>query len=155
VTEHWFYHLQQSPLEQILPEILEKTYAKGWRTLVKVGPLRGEAVGEMQRLDEFLWTYRQDAFLPHGRDDEPLADQQPICLSTDALSPANADVVVLIAGAEMDDVSKTVRCITMLDGADDNDRKIARTRWKAAKDAGVKTAYWRQDDHGKWIKPDL
>lgn len=155
MTEHWFYHLQQSPLEQVLPDILEKTYAKGWKTLVKIGPLRGDATAELQRLDEYLWTYRQDMFLPHGRDDEPLADQQPICLSTDRLSPEDAQVVILVAGAEMDGLDSTIRCITMLDGASEEDRAIARGRWKKAKADGLKTAYWQQNDHGKWVQPDL
>ena len=28
MTEHWFYHLQQSSIEQVLPDILEKTYGQ-------------------------------------------------------------------------------------------------------------------------------
>ena len=155
MTEFWFYHMQQSPLEQVLPDILEKTTAKGWRSVAKIGPLRGDETAEMKRLDEFLWTYRKDAFLPHGRDDEPLADRHPIRLSTDAISVENADVVLLMNGAEMDDVQGAIRCITLLDGADEQDRKIARARWKKAKDDGHKTAYWRQNDHGKWVQPDL
>jgi len=147
--------MQQSPLEQVLPDILEKTNAKGWRSLVKIGALNGDPDAEMRRLDEFLWTYRKDAFLPHGRDDEPLADQQPICLTTDAKAAENADVVLLCSGAEIDNVDGVVRCITFIDGADEQDRKIARARWKKAKDVGLKTAYWRQNDHGKWVQPEL
>lgn len=155
MVEHWFYHMQQSPLEQVLPDILEKTYVKGWKTAVKIGDLNGDAKSELKRLDEFLWMYRKDSFLPHGREDEPQADMHPICLSTDRQAAEDADVVLLVAGAEMADVSGAVRCITLLDGASDQDRNIARARWKKAKDDGLKTAYWKQNDHGKWIQPDL
>ena len=155
MVEHWFYHMQQSPLEQVLPDILEKTYAKGWKTIVKIGDLRGDPAAEMARLDEYLWNYRKDSFLPHGRDDEPLSEFHPVCLSTDRVAADDAEIVVLVAGADMNDVSTSVRCITLLDGASDQDRAIARARWKKAKDDGLETAYWKQNDHGKWIKPDL
>ena len=155
MVEHWFYHMQQSPLEQVLPDILEKTYAKGWRTAVKIGGLNGTPQSELKRLDEFLWVYRKDSFLPHGREDEPMADQHPISLSIDRKSSENADVVVLVTGADMSDVSDSVRCITLLDGTNDQDRQIARARWTKAKDDGLKTAYWKQNDHGKWVQPEL
>jgi len=155
MTAYWFYHMQQSPLEQVLPDILEKISAKGWKCLTKFGNLNGDPTDEMKRWDDYLWSYRKDAFLPHGRDDEPLADRHPLCLTTDADSAGANDIVILVHGAEMKDVAGTVRCITFLDGANEQDRKIARTRWKNAKDAGHETSYWRQDDHGKWVQPDL
>ena len=155
MTEHWFYHLQQSSLEQVLPDILEKTYAKPWRTLVKVGPCLGELNEKLKRLDRFLWTYKQDGFLPHGRDDEPMAAEHPICMSVDVNTAAGYDVAVLIGGAELGDVGGVQRCITILDGGDAQDRATARARWKQAKEDGLTTAYWKQDDYGKWMKPDL
>lgn len=154
-VEHWFYHLQQSALEAVLPDILEKTQAKGWRVLVKVGPCNGDAEAEMLRLDKFLWTYKQDAFLPHGRDDEPQADAHPILLSCSCEIAANVDAVILVAGAEMQDVATAKRCITILDGRNGEDRAVARKRWKLVQDAGHKAAYWQQNDHGRWVQPDL
>ncbi|MBL4766244.1 MAG: DNA polymerase III subunit chi [Rhodobacteraceae bacterium] len=153
MVEHWFYHLEQSALDQILPDILEKTHAKGWRAIVKIGPLLGDPKDELTRLDEFLWTYKKDSFLPHGRDDEPMAGNQPVLLSTDCQSAGEADAVILIGGAELNDLDGVSRCITILDGADEQDKAVARTRWKLAKDAGLSTAYWKQDDYGKWEQP--
>lgn len=154
-VEHWFYHLQQSALEAVLPDILEKTLAKGWRALVKVGPCNGGAEAEMQRLDKFLWTYKQDGFLPHGRDDEPMADAHPILLSCSSEKSENVDAVILVAGAEMQDVASAKRCITILDARNADDRAVARKRWKLVKDAGHKTAYWQQNDHGRWVQPNM
>ncbi len=152
-VEHWFYHLQYGTLEAVLPDILEKTRAKGWRALVKVGPCHGEPFAEMARLDTFLWTYRQDAFLPHGRDDEPLAEHQPVLLTTACETAQGVEVVVLVGGAEMQDVSAAQRCITILDGRNEQDRAVARKRWKQVKDKGLLGVYWQQDDHGRWVKP--
>ncbi len=153
MVEHWFYHLEQSSLEQILPDILEKTAAKKWRALVKIGPLLGEEKAELKRLDEHLWSYKNGSFLPHGRDDEPLAEHHPVLLSTQCQSAGDADVVIMVGGAQMEDVSTAKRCITILNGASEEDKLIARERWKDAKQSGLTTAYWRQDDYGKWEQP--
>ena len=64
-TEYWFYHLEASTLEGVLPNLLEKTRDRGWRSLVVLDAAR---VGD---IDDHLWTYRDESFLPHGRDDEP------------------------------------------------------------------------------------
>ncbi len=33
--EVWFYHLERASLDQVLPELLEKTLARDWRALVR------------------------------------------------------------------------------------------------------------------------
>ena len=33
--EVWFYHLERSGLDQVLPDLLERTLARGWRALVR------------------------------------------------------------------------------------------------------------------------
>ena len=33
--EVWFYHLERTSLDQALPELLEKTLARGWKALVR------------------------------------------------------------------------------------------------------------------------
>jgi DNA polymerase-3 subunit chi len=61
MTEIWFYHLETQPLERALPVLLEKTLERGWRAVVETSS-RERATA----LDTMLWTYRDDAFLPHG-----------------------------------------------------------------------------------------
>ncbi len=155
MVAYWFYHLEHSSLEAILPDILEKIRQRGWRALLKVGSCHGSAQAEAARIDTYLWTYRQNSFLPHGRDDQPFADRQPLLISTDAKTVDNREVVVLVNGAEIEDVASARRCITILDGRNGQDRQIARQRWKNAKTAGFETAYWKQDEHGRWIQPDI
>ena len=37
MTEAVFYHLLRKPLEKALPELLEKSYERGWRVVVQAG----------------------------------------------------------------------------------------------------------------------
>ena len=143
--EHWFYHLEQTSLEAALPTLLEKSLANDWRAVI-----RFDNAGAMRAMDGYLWTYKDDSFLPHGTDEKPWADAHPILLTCE--DSATADVIFLIGSAQPGDTSKASRCITMVDSRDDAGRAAARERWKAAKDAGGSVSYWRQDDRGSWKK---
>lgn len=144
--EYWFYHLEASTLEAVLPDLLEKTLAKGWRALVK---LPQEKLAEM---DQFLWTFRDEAFLPHGRDDEPKADQQPILLSAALDSVKDFDAAFLIDGAELSDVSGLSRVMVMINGRSEADIARERGRWKTLKEAGANLTYFQQNARGGWDK---
>ena len=71
--EVWFYHLERSGLDQVLPELLERTLARGWKAIV-----RSREADRVEHLDGWLWSYRDESFLPHGPSDEPQAARQPI-----------------------------------------------------------------------------
>lgn len=146
MTEYWFYHLEASPLEAVLPDLLEKTRTRGWRALVCLPESR------LSDMDTFLWTYQDASFLPHGRDDEPQSDQQPIMLSSTAKTSAGIDCVFLIDGAELDIDEKTERCIVMINGRSESDVQQSRQLWKRLKDKGENLSYWQQTERGGWEK---
>jgi DNA polymerase-3 subunit chi len=148
-AEVWFYHLERTPLERALPELLEKTLARGWRALVRTGDL-----ARMEPLDTILWTYRDDSFLPHGRADAPDADRQPVLLTTEAENANEADVLFLIDGAEPGELDGYKRCVLMFDGRDEGELAAARARWAAFRRAGLELSYWKQEPSG-WTKQDL
>jgi DNA polymerase-3 subunit chi len=143
----WFYHLERSSLDQALPELLEKTLARGWRALV-----RSTARERVEHLDGWLWSYRDDSFLPHGTGQEPAAERQPILITTDMESLNGANALFLIDGAEPGDVTGYERCVLMFDGRDEMALASARRRWSAFKAAGASVSYWRQGEAGGWRK---
>jgi len=144
--EYWFYHLEHTSLESALPTLLEKSLANDWRVRVQFGESAA-----MAHMDRYLWTYKEDSFLPHGREDQPGAEDHPIVLSATP-APANADVVFLIGAAQAGQMDGVKRCITMVDSRNEDSRMAARSRWKDAKDNGADVSYWQQDDRGKWAK---
>ena len=144
--EVWFYHLERTALDQALPGLLEKTLGRGWRALVKT-PSRERA----DQLDQSLWTWRDDSFLPHGLDSEPMADRQPILLTTGDANANAAHAVFLLDDAEPGSLDGYERCIILFDGRDDAAVKAARGRWKTLKDGGHPVSYWQEEDGG-WQK---
>ncbi len=143
----WFYHLERTSLDQALPELLEKTLARGWKALV-----RSTARERVEHLDGWLWSYRDDAFLPHGVADEPMAERQPILITTAMDNLNGADALFLIDGAEAGDVSAYERCVLLFDGRDEAATAAARGRWSGFKQAGAAVSYWRQGENGAWRK---
>ena len=81
-----FYHLTQVPLERALPSIAERVFANGEKLAIVA-----EDEMLLARLDEALWTYRADSFLPHGRSGE-----QPVLLcSPDAANAAQENIALV------------------------------------------------------------
>ncbi len=145
--EVWFYHLERTALDQALPELLEKTLAKGWRAQV-----RSAEPDRIEHLDGWLWTWRDDAFLPHGLAGEPMAERQPVLLGTGGENLNQAQALFLIDGAEPPDLAGYARCILLFDGRDEAAVAAARGRWKTFKGQGLPVSYWREGAERGWEK---
>jgi DNA polymerase-3 subunit chi len=145
MAELWFYHLERSELERALPPLLEKCLQRGWRALI-----RGGAPERLEVLDDTIWTYRDESFLPHAREGDPA--RHPIWLTAEGGNPNGAQVLFLIDGAEPGDLSAFERACLVFDGRDQAALESARLRWKAAKEAGIVASYWRESAAGKWEK---
>ena len=145
--EVWFYHLEQTSLDQALPELLQKTLAKGWRALV-----RTPDPDRIEHLDGWLWSFRDDSFLAHGLAGEPLADRQPVLLSSSDENPKGAHALFLIDDAEPGEIDGYERCLILFDGRDETAVESARRRWTDLKAAGHPVSYWRQSTEGRWDK---
>lgn len=146
-AEIWFYHLERSSLDQVLPELLEKTLGRGWRALVHV-----RDKGLRDAVDERLWTWKADSFLPHGQANDERQASQPILLS-DSLDNANgAQALFVVDGGELGDIAGYERCLVIFDGRDDAAVTRAREQWKQVKAGGNEASYWRQTEEGGWSR---
>lgn len=147
MTEVLFYHLQNAPLERVLPKLLERSLERGWKAVVKAGgPERLDAINNV------LWTYSDDSFLPHGtREDGPPA-LMPVYLTVEDDNPNEANVLFLVDGAEPVALGDYERCVLMFDGRDEAAVAAAREHWKTIKAEGHDATYWQQSSEGRWEK---
>ncbi|HYE27214.1 MAG TPA: DNA polymerase III subunit chi [Allosphingosinicella sp.] len=136
-----FYHLTVSPLERVLPSIAEKVLAGGGRLLVVAEP------GLLARLDEQLWSYAKDSFLPHGRE---RAESQPVLLSSEPEAANGAANIALADGRWRDEALGFARAFYFFDN---DGRDAAREAWKSLTvRPDVEARYWKQDERGKWVQ---
>lgn len=145
--EYWFYHLEASTLKGVLPDLLSKTLSKGWRALVRL-----PNGADLTDWDDYLWTYQDSSFLPHGREDQGRSDQQPILLANTTDTADGFDAVFLIDGADVATVAGVSRVMVMIDGRSQEAVARERGRWKTLKDSGAPMSYWQQTSNGGWEK---
>lgn len=141
----YFYHLEHQTLERVLPSLLEKTLARGWRAVVQAG-----SEDRLEALDMALWTYADDSFLAHGTARIGSASLQPIYLTLGSENPNGAGVRFLVDGAEAQEFAGAERFVYVFDGHDVEALASARGQWSAAKAAGCAVAYWQQSPNGRW-----
>ena len=151
MTEIWFYHLQRASLDEVLPGLLERALQRGWRAVVQ-----GASEERIGALDEHLWTYSDDSFLPHGGAREGDPERQPVFLTTGPENPNGAKVRFLIEGAEAAPVlardGSYERLMLVFDGNDPEALAAARQQWADLKTGGHALSYWQQSAEGRWEK---
>jgi len=147
MTEVLFYHLENRKLEQVLPGLLERSLERGWLVVVQTSlPERVEA------LNNLLWSWRDDSFLPHGAEGDGNEGRQPVWLTWGDDSPNNANIRFLVDGAVAATLNGLDRAVYLFNGGDDTERSSARAEWKTAVEAGHDVTYWRQTPEGRWEK---
>ncbi|PRX34992.1 DNA polymerase III, chi subunit [Meinhardsimonia xiamenensis] len=144
--EAYFYHLTRSPLEAVLPMLLEKALAQGWRVAV-----RGTDPARMAWLDERLWLGPEEGFLPHGLAGGAHDAAQPVLLTVDAALPNAAACLMAVDGAEVtaEEVKRLERVCVLFDAGEEAALARARAQWRALTAAGCKARYWSEES-GRW-----
>jgi DNA polymerase-3 subunit chi len=146
VTEVLFYHLQGQPPDRVLPTLIERSLERGWRIVVQAA-----SDERVDALDAHFWTYRDDAFLPHGTARDGDAPEQPVLLTTGDHNPNAANIRFLVDGVPLPaDAAAYHRIVLLFDGDDADAVAQARLRWSEAKAAGFDLTYWQTDEQGRW-----
>ena len=148
MTEFLFYHLERQPVERVLPALIEKSLARGWRVVVQAA-----SEERIEALDAHLWTFRDDSFLAHGTWREAEASAQPVLLTLDGDNPNGAAVRFLLDGAPPPaDASAYRRIVLLFDGGDADAVAAARAHWSEGRAKGLDVTWWQADAQGRWSR---
>ncbi len=141
-----FYHLLTTPLERALPKLVEKACGQGMRVLIHGTSEQCEA------LDRALWVNDPDSFIPHGSDNSPNPERQPVYLTRSMDNANKAQILMIADGATCEEQETYERICDIFDGGDEQAVAAARERWKAYADQGLPLTYIRQKEGGGWEK---
>jgi DNA polymerase III subunit chi len=144
-VEVLFYHLQGQSLEQTLPQLLERSLQRGWKAVV-----RASSAERLKALDDHLWTFSDESFLPHGLQDDAQAGSFPVVLSLGDARLNDADVCFAVDGAELPGTDGWTRAVLIFDGGDADALASARRQWKLVQARGLAATYWQQSPDGRW-----
>ncbi len=139
-----FYHLDAVPVERVLPRIAERVLADGGRLLVVTADRAHATV-----LDEALWSYRPDSFLPHGLAGGEADAAQPVLIALEPVATNHARHVALADGVWREAALDYDRAFHLFD---ETQAEAARRAWRALGGVdGLTRNFWRQQD-GRWAK---
>ena len=151
LTEILFYHLERRSLDDVLPGLIERTRQRGQRALI-----RAESAERAQAIDNLLWTWSEESFLPHAQAGDGDSAAQPVLITTEDGNANRAQVLFLVGGAMpmswQGEPAAFARIVILFDGRDASQLSAARAAWTAARDTGLEATYWKQSAGGKWEK---
>lgn len=145
MTEISFYHLTSTPLESALPKLLEKSLQAGFRSVVLL-----ESEDYVESMNNLLWTYDPNSFLPHGSQRDSNPNLQPVYLTCTKENPNNAALLLVTTGEVYTEEQNFARVLDIFDGRNTKQVTQARTRWKHYKEAGHILKYLKQSETGAW-----
>jgi DNA polymerase-3 subunit chi len=152
MTEIRFFHLEQTTPERALPALVQDAYANRLKVIIEVPD-----DDLLNILDERLWTFAEESFLPHAIVNDGAPSRQPILLTAESYNGNGAEVRFLLGGAKAGSslaASRTAyaRIVILFNGSDEQEVAAARAQWAELKAAGRNITYWRQDAGGVWEK---
>ena len=110
--------------------LAEKAWRRGHRVHVQV-----ESGEDAARLDDLLWTWRQDSFVPHARLDPAAADPPPVTIGAPPQIPPSPDVVINL-GERIPSFAERCRRLAEIVGPDPGSKASGRERYREYRDRG-------------------
>lgn len=148
MAEVLFYHLERRSLDDVLPGLVERTLARGQRALI-----RADSAERAQAIDNLLWTWSEESFVPHAQAGDGEAAAQPVLITVEEGNANGAQVLFLVGGAMPISFEESFeRVVILFDGRDASQLLAARAAWTEARNSGCEATYWKQSAAGKWEK---
>lgn len=126
--------------------MVARSLERDWRVIV-----RADSDERSEALSTLLWTFSEEAFVPHGTKADGNARLQPVWLTPDDDNPNQASVIFFVDSLPGEQVDGFERVVILFNGSDAVAVDRAREKWKWAKAAGHEISYWQQDESGRWL----
>ena len=129
-----FYVLQeQSPggRFKLACRIVEKAYRLGHRVYVRTGNSDDTNV-----LDDLLWTFSQNSFVPHQLSTERDSRESPVVIGENPPAAEDTDVVISVADDPVSDFTAYPRIVEIV-GFEDGEKASGRNRFRYYRERGV------------------
>lgn len=117
--------------------LAEKAYRSGHRVYIQTATAQDDTV-----LDELLWTFKQNSFVPHARWQGDGQLEVPVTIGHRPPPPACTDVLINLAEPIPDAYERFARIVEIVD-AEASCRDAGRRRYRFYRDRGYAPATHR------------
>jgi len=134
VTRVEFYSNAESRL-QAACQLIARAFQQGLRVVVYAPE---ESAG--RTIDRLLWTFQATGFIPHCTAHQPIAPETPVVISAGDEDLAHHQVMLNLHDESPPTFSRFERLIEVV-GRDEEDRKLARSRYRHYRDRGYEIVH--------------
>jgi len=133
VPEVHFYHNHPDPLAAAC-QLVGRAYQKDRKVL-----LIAADPAQSRGLDQALWTYAQQSFIPHVGLDSPLAAETPVLIAVAGRHqpPWPHSDMLFNLGASIPDGFDGFRMVLEIVGPTESEKAAARQRWQNYRSLGL------------------
>ena len=129
-----FYQIESNELPLLFAcRLIEKVYRMRHQIYIHT-----KSNSQSEELDNLLWSFRQDRFIPHSLQAKP--EQAPIRIGHDHEPEDHQDVLINLSGQVPDFFSRFDRVAEIVP-IDETDRHTARQNYQFYKDRGYSLQY--------------
>ena len=152
MTQIIFYSTAPLQVEKTLFALLEKSLEKGNKSL-----LLFKDKEKCLSINEQLWTYKQNSFLPHISEDDQIYDNidVPVYLSTKNENPFKAELLFSIDWFLPDNIDHFERVIIIIDVNDEILNEKYKNYYLDINKNFEDIVFYKSDDNGKWIEKNF
>ena len=146
MSEIFFYKLKNSSSEIFLASLIEKSIENKWNSVVLL-----DNIERMEEINDFLWSYKDTSFLPHGSQNDKNSELHRVYLTCEEENPNDSDVIFSIDGLLIKNINLWQRCIYIFN--EQNLRVIDQFniyKRNIDKSQHILKSF-EQDANGKWI----
>lgn len=146
MSEIFFYKLKNSSSEIFLTSLIEKSIENNWNSVVLL-----DNIERMEEINDFLWSYKDTSFLPHGSQNDKNSELHRVYLTCEEENPNDSDVIFSIDGLLIKNINSWQRCIYIFN---EQNLKVVdqfNTYKKNIDQSQHFLKSFEQDTNGKWI----
>lgn len=131
-----FYQLESGRMapDRLACRLALMAWERGHRVSIVAGDEQ-QAVA----MDDLLWAFPEQRFIPHGRSGSPEAVGAPVVISTRA-PRGTAEVVINLTAAALPGL-ETIQRLLEIVPFDESEREAARAKYKAYLQQGIKPGF--------------
>lgn len=129
-----FYVLQEQLPDgrfKLACRIVEKAYRLGHRVYVRTGNSNDTKV-----LDDLLWTFSQNSFVPHQLSTENNSGESPVTIGEHPPAGGGTDVVISVADDPVSNFTAYPRIVEIV-GWEDREKSSGRNRFRYYREHGM------------------
>ena len=143
----FFYNSSNRDLVADIALLTENIFKKNSRIVIFC-----EDQETAELVDDYLWSYRDDSFIPHSIKKHRETSIDPILVTTDLYGVYEHNVLVALNGVliKEKDWQRFAKIYYFFDDQDSGEKENARSMWKSFSSLDINCKYWINEKN-KWV----